>query len=221
MNLSDLRAAVYSQVDLQEDDLPTTLVDLYLQEGFQRTVQREQRWPSYETAWAVTTDSLTPAVGDFPSDIAGLVEVLDSDYRPLAHLGHSQARASFRDSTGEARYFSVWAQQVYLWPAPTAAATFELRGWRLPTVFNVSDPAGTIPDCDTRLHLPLVHYACSRVMAQQEDEILENTYLDSWNRGVEMARADIMRPMHDEPLILNIGLRLPVPQAGNRTMWNI
>jgi hypothetical protein len=42
-------------------------------------------------------------------------------------------------------------------------------------------------------------------MAQQEDEILERTYLDSWQRGVEMARGDIMRPIHTEPLVMGRG----------------
>lgn len=215
MQLSELREAVYSQTDLDEDDMPLNLVDLYLSEGFARTVQLEQRWPSYEAEWAVTADPSAPAVLPFPSDMSGLVEVLNADSRPLAHLAHSAARASFAAENGVPTWFSVWGGQIYLWPKPAVEETYEIRGWRQPTSFAVNGNASEVPDCDARLHLPLVHYACSRVYAQQEDEILERTYLDSWSRGVELARADIMRPMHNEPLIMNQGFNI-----SRSAFWN-
>lgn len=208
MNLQQLRDAVRTQLDLDDEDLPNALLDLYVREGFERSIQREQQWPFYATEWAVTTIAGSEGSFPLPSDVSGLVAATDLDGHALTHLAHTLASDSFAVAAdgGNAAYFSIWGMRVYVWPKPTEAATYGLRGWRRPKDW-VSLGATAEVDADTRLHLPIIHYACSRSYAQQEDEVLERTYLDSWDRGVEAARTDIMRPSHNHPVILNQGFR--------------
>ncbi len=208
MNLQGLRDAVRLQLDLDDEDLPNGLLDLYIREGFERSMQREQQWPFYAAEWAITTEDGTENRFTLPAEVSGLVAISDAEGRPLVHLGHSLASESFGSTdNGSAVYFSIWGRQAYVWPRPTETVTYGLRGWRLPVDW-VSLGATADVDADTRLHLPIIHYACSRSYAQQEDEILERTYLDSWDRGVDAARADIMRPQHSRPIIMNQGISL-------------
>lgn len=211
MQLIDMRTAVRTHLELDEDDLPNSLVDGYLREAFQRTIQREQRWPFLENDWSVS--ALTVGKFDMPTDLGGLAEV-SYNGAVLVHISHNLATQTFgRDDTptaGQPRYFSIWGQQIHVWPLLDVGETIRLRGWRLPTEFaSPSSASSSEPDCDPRLHLTLVHYAISRVYAQQEDEVLERTHLDSWNRGVELARVDIMRSIYSDPLIMNQGMTLP------------
>ena len=217
MILQELRDAVRLQLDRDTEDLPDTLLDLYIREGFQRSIQQEREWPFYATEWAATTEVSTEGQFSFPSDLAGLVEITDSDGHPLIHLGHSMAAASFGaasdiDNTADPAYFSVWGTTVYLWPLPSETATYQIRGYRLPADW-VSGGAGAEVDADERLHLPIVHYACSRVYAQDEDEVLQAAYEQSWIAGVGVAREDIMRPQRPTLLVLNSALATPTRRA--------
>lgn len=204
MNLQELRAAVRSQLDLDEEDLPNGLLDLYIAEGFDQTINLEKRWPFYETSWSVSADETGPGVA--PINLAGIASVIDDETQfPLLWVSHQLAEENFSSlGTGQPKYFSMWGGGIYLWPSPPAARTVTIRGWRLPTAW-VAEGAAAEADADSRLHLPLIHYACSRAYAQQEDEVLTAVYIDSWSRLVEAARRAIMRSDYQGLFQLNYG----------------
>jgi hypothetical protein len=194
VNLDALRRAVRAQLDLDEEDLQNPLVDLFLREAFEQTINLERRWPFYETYWDVSADD-GKAV-DLPEDVAGIASVLEEATRsPLLHVSHQMAEENFRGVMGHGRprFFSVWGRNLYLWPGADQLRAYTIRGYRKARDW-VSEGASAEVDADERLHLPLVHYACSRAYAQQEDEVLSATYLDTWSRTVEAARQAIMRP---------------------------
>ncbi len=210
MNLADLRSFVRTQLDLpEEDDLPTTLLDSYIREGYNRTIQRERQWPSFETSWSVT--STADRTVDLTSEeIAGIasVKAVTNNYR-LRFIGHDLAEDSFRGSTassGSPRWFSLWGTTMYLWPTSEESLELTIRGWRKPRYTWLTDVAQEV-DADHRLHIPIAHYACSLAYAQQEDDLLEAMYLRRWQEGLNDAHRDIMRPSHDRPLVYAGGLR--------------
>jgi hypothetical protein len=47
----------------------------------------------------------------------------------------------------------------------------------------------------------LISYAVALAYAQQEDEVLEGTYMNRWQADVEGARRAIMEPRHHRPLV--------------------
>jgi hypothetical protein len=215
VNLADVRSFVRSQLDLpEEDDLPTTLLDSYIREGFNRTIQRERHWPFYETSWTetVVADATSFTLSD---DVAGIasVKVATDNYR-LRHIAHDLAEESFRGTitSGVPAWFSLWGGELYVWPSTNGETVLTVRGWRKPTDW-MANPATEI-DADERLHLPVVHYACSLAYAQQEDDLLESMYLRRWDQGVVDAHRDIMRPQHDRPLVFAGGLRVPYARGG-------
>jgi hypothetical protein len=206
MNLQDLRNGVRTQLDLDEEDLPNALVDLYLREAFEQTIAFERRWPFYETTWGVTATDENPVA--LPTDVGGIAAVTEVETGVvLLYVSHQLAEENFRGTldTGTPRMFSTWGGNVYFWPASDGERAYTIRGYRTPIDWVTLGAAADV-DADSRLHLPLIHYAVSRAYAQQEDEVLTEAYLQTWARTVEAARKAIMRPDYQGLSQLNYGL---------------
>ena len=81
-----------------------------------------------------------------------------------------------------------------LLPAP--ASTRRCPRPRVPGTVGLGRRQGASAevDADIRLHLPIVWYACSLGYAQQEDEVLEATYMNRYHEAVQIAHDSVMRP---------------------------
>lgn len=204
--LEDLRQIVRTQTQTTSSDLPDPTVDVYLQQAFERTVNAETRWPFYEHSWELV---LTPGTSELPlaGDVnqSGVMALYDKDHNfRLQMVGHETADDHFAGpqvGTTVPVMYALWGGKITLWPRSTLSTdhTYVLRGYRRPVVWLTT---GNEPDCDPRLHLPLTHYAVALAYAQQEDEQLELSYMDRWQRDVELARRSIMDPRHHRPLAL-------------------
>lgn len=218
MNLSELRDAVRTQLDLDEDDISNATLDMYIREGYNRTIQLERRWPFFESTWSVTSSGASITV---PATTAGISSVVDVDNNVrLIQIGTELAEDKFYGNVGEGtpQHFSWWGSTLTLYPTPSANTDYTIRGWRKPTDWVTAGAASEV-DADERLHLPLFHYACSLAYAQLEDTELENTYMRRWAATTEQAHDDIMRPQHHEPLVFNGGTRVRTRQT--RLVWDI
>lgn len=216
MNLAQLRKAVRDQLDLDAEDLPNARLDLYIREAFQRTLERESAWPFYATEWELSTvDGKVP----LPADVQNVVDVTSADGgRPFRHVGHDDARSFWgTTATGAAQAFSVWGTTLYLWPAQDM--NIVVRGYRTPHEWLLNETS--VPDCPEALHLPLVHYAISREYAAQEDEVLQQVYLQTWQEGVESARVQIMQPTVSRPLIFGRGVWSRNAAPSNTIVWDL
>ena len=207
MNLDELRTVVRTQTQTTAGDLPDPTIDSYLRQGFERTINAETRWPFYEQHW-----DLSLLAGEYMMALPG-------DVNPPGIMALYDTTNGFRLTQIAAEYgddhfagpqvgtispvmFSVWGNTLYVWPRVQTSSVdrpYRLRGYRKPLLWlNASNE----PDCDERLHLPLTHYAVALAYAQQEDETLETTYMDRWQRDVEMAHRAIMEPRHQRPLVM-------------------
>jgi len=219
MNLTEIRSTVRAHLDLpDEDDLPTALIDVYVREGFDRTMAFESKWPFFETTWEVSNGGGTPNI-ILPADAEqnGVMTLREVGAYRLSAIPHDYADDAFTTDAQGARpgYFSVWGNNLYLWPVPDAARTYTLRGYRKPTDW-VSGGATTEADGDVRLHTLYVWYACSMAYAQQEDEVLEATYMTRWQQGLSNIHKQITSPRGGAPTVLSKGL-----SGGNSgTTWN-
>ena len=218
MNLSELRDAVRTQMDLDEDDIANSTLDMYIREGYNRTIQLERRWPFFESSWSVTSSGASITV---PVTVSGISSIIDVDDNVrLIQIGPELAEDKFYGdiSEGTPSYFSWWGDTLTLYPTPSANRSYTIRGWRKPIDWVAGGAASEV-DADERLHLPLFHYACSLAYAQLEDTELENTYMRRWAATTEQAHDDIMRPQHQEPLVYNGGTR--VRRGRVRFVWDI
>ena len=204
INLGDIRKAVRDRVELDETDLPNDILDPFIQEGFDRVIQLETRWPFYEKVWTfpMAAEAVSFAL---PSDVAELAAIRTANNR-LTKIQHRDGEDyyGFDSAAGEPCHWSKVGSDIYVWPPPSAEAQIVLRGWRLPLDW-IASGAGTVVDADTRLHRPIVNYALSVVYAQQEDEVLSGQYLGMFEQGAALARQAVMRPWKEETLTLGDG----------------
>jgi hypothetical protein len=202
--LTTLRDLVHAQTQTSTGDLSDTVVDWYLQQAYERTINVESRWPFFEQSWQM----MLP-VGEYrmalPGDVNLQVPMALYDVaadRRLNYKGPEWMDDHYygpQVGTMHPIQYTIWQGEVWLYPrvSLTVEREYRLRGYR--RYLNWLTPLNE-PDCDSRLHLPLVHYAVALAYAQQEDETLETVYMDRWQRDVELARALIIEPRHHRPL---------------------
>ena len=207
--LAQLREYVWDQTQTNQSELSTASIDSFLQEAFNRTIAMENQWPFYEKTWDLNQAASTYAVA-LPGDAnpPAFTGLFDPNVRGqgIDLMAHNVAQELYAGvSTSSSRYinYSIWAGQIHLWPQITFpdARQLKLTGFRKPIDWIAAGPDSP-PDCDTRLHLPLSHYAIALAYAQQEDEQLESTYMKRWELDVMAARSAIMEPSQDRPLIM-------------------
>jgi hypothetical protein len=223
VNLQQLRDYIRTQLDVDEEELPNSLLDSYLDEGFQRTISMENRWPFYETRWTLSKVADIATITLPPNcDAAGIMSLVDATngYR-LMEVANELAEDSFVgmwSTSSNPMYYSIFGNALALWPTPPddLVRTYRMRGYRLPTSW-VTAGAGSEPDCDSRLHQLLAHYAIALAYAQQEDEVLEDVYMKRWQASYLAAHSAICNPRHHRPLIFNGGL--PVTPSYNPVVW--
>src|SRR5215831_8665199 len=122
MDVQDLRDFVRNHLEMDDEELPDTLLNPYMQEAFDRTMAADNRWPRYEKTWTVAvvpgiTTATLPADLNVPS-IMSVVSVTDG-YRLVA-INHENAEDLFAPTTmigtGSPIYYSIWGGQMYFWP---------------------------------------------------------------------------------------------------------
>jgi hypothetical protein len=193
-----MRDFVRTQLDLDDTDLPNALLDGFLQDGYDRAVGLENRWPFFEATWPATVDEQGLVL--LPSDVRSVEMFMTSDGRLLPRrTGRWGISVYGVGSTGSSStYWSEWAGQYHVVPATGLVQNVTVFGFRAPSDW-ISQGASAECDCDRRLHIPICWYACSLGYAQQEDEVLEQTYLNRFRESVTMARDDIMRAWSGSP----------------------
>lgn len=209
LSQNDLIAYVWRQTDTTEFDLPAATVAIYLEEAFQRTIAAENRWPFYEQTWEVIVPAGS-ASGSLDIDV-NVPAVMSVTHKiegyKLEQIDQTEAELRFGSDLGTTPsgtyiWYSFWGDKINFWPKTAAPAdtVYIVRGYRKPLVAFAPD--GKI-DADPRLHRPLAHYAIALAYAQQEDEVLERTYMERWQRDVEIVRRAIMDPTKNRPIVMH------------------
>jgi len=227
VNLADLRNYVRTQTQTTTGELPDTTIDPYLREGFNRTVAYENQWPWFEKTWVLAQPANTGTI-PLPGDVntSAVVGLLDANGWRINFRSQSTAEESWAGAPGAhgGRYVeaSIWAREINLWPAGPASEelTYQLTGFRLPIDWMLGGPASE-PDIDPRLHAPLAHYAIALAYAQQEDDTLEQQYMQRWQKDVEQVRSAIMEPSQDRPLIMGPQWVSPIGHGGSHWPYSI
>ena len=210
MDLQTLRNYVRAQLDVDDEELPDTILNVYMQEAFERTLAASNQWPGYEYTWELTKDEGDEAL-TIPADLnlPSLMSVLSvTDGYMLTMIDHGRAERTFPEQyeAGSAQpvYYSIWQRKLWLWPRLTDNPEYalKLRAHRQPAWSNSASAA---PDIDERLHITLCYYAIALAYAAQEDEVLEAQYMARWDRDVQRQLKMILEPLHNRPLVLHGG----------------
>jgi hypothetical protein len=209
VDVTSMRAYVRNHLEVDDEELPDVLLNPYLQDAFERTMARNNRWPRNEYVWNVSKVAGNN-VATLPPDvlIPSIISVIHGGLQRLTYMSHENAEDLFATNTavttGTPVYWSTWGRDLYLWPNPglDVSYDFTVRGYRQPVWNNA---ASAIPDLDERLHPAVAYYAMGLAYAAQEDEILEGVYMARWDRDISAFMGAILDPPRHRPLVLNGG----------------
>ena len=206
MDVQELRNYVRNHLEVDDEELPDSLLNVYLQDAFEHTIAFDNRWPRNEKTWTVSkiVGNTTATLSD-DLLIPSIMSVTNGIQR-LTYLTQENVEQMFSQAapptTGTPIYYSVWGRELSFWPSPSVDASYDVvvRGYRQPVWTN---EASAIPDLDGRLHLALAYYAMALCYSAQEDEILEGVHMSRWDRDLKMFARSILDPPRNRPLVLN------------------
>ena len=210
MTATQLRQTVRDITDLDADDLPDSLIDLYVRDGYYRILDLEKRWDFLEKSFTFNTVQGQRAylISGLTADpISQIVSVVDNTGvgSRLDMVGYDMAEVTYNgsyDTNGDPLFYAIWEGNIHLFPKPNNVRTLTCRGYREPVDWQTS---GGAIDASPSLHFPLVYYAVSRVYQRLEDAQMATIYKTAFDEGVSLARQNIKKPNSHAQLIMAHG----------------
>jgi hypothetical protein len=228
LTLAQMRNFVSQLSDLEigpdtNDDITTDLVNGFIKEGFQKIYNLTTRWPYYQNSLSFSTVDGVRGYSSFtqtlPSvatksitDLNQVISVVNTTNagNALIYLDQFKCESLWvgtQDTTGIPAYFSIWANQVNLWPRPDDVYVITVRGFRRPSLGWLSDENTSI-DISPDMQLALTNYVMARIFQFQEDPEMAAVYNRNFEQEVAIVQGNLTAPNNNQPLIMSGGLQL-------------
>jgi hypothetical protein len=214
LDLQAIRDYVRGHMDLDIEDLPDVVLDVFIREGSKRIERAEARWPFYEETFTLTT---TVGTSDYDfSTIASNVDEIASIVGPrwtLRQLGRDEGDSDYPlniTSSGEPAYFSVWGSTLRLYPVPDTSYNLVIRGYRTANDW-VADGSGAEPDLPSDLHNTVAQWALARAYAQQDDPEMAALFERQFADEIALFRRRFNDAPRMQPIVLNGHTTSPQP----------
>lgn len=223
ITLTQLRTQVRNMVDLDETDLPDSIIDQFAREGFQRIYSLERRWPYLQETYTFNTvanqrEYTISTIGDI-REIISVVDTSTSGAR-LTLIPYDNAEEIWLGNTdvpSRPYFFSFWDKKLQLWAKPDAIYPITVRAYRNPVYTWLTNTSEAI-DLDEWFHALLPYFVIARVYQRQEDSDLSAMYMRSFEEGVGLARRDLMKASSAQPVIMSAGRQYPTMRRWLQTL---
>jgi hypothetical protein len=223
ISLTTLRTQVRNMADLDEVDLPDSIVDQFAREGFQRIYSLERRWPYLQETYTFDTvadqrEYTISTIGDI-REIISVVDTSTAGAR-LTLIPYDNAEEIWLGNTdvpSRPYFYSFWDKKLQLWAKPDAVYPITVRAYRNPVYTWLSDTEETI-DLDEWFHALLPYFVLARVYQRQEDAQLSQMYMNSFEEGVGLARRDLMKASSAQPVVMSAGRQYPTMRRWLQTL---
>ena len=223
ITLSTLRTQVRNMADLDETDLPDSIIDQFAREGFQRIYSLERRWPYLQETFSFNTitgqrEYIISNIGD----IREIISVIDSSTsgNRLTLIDYNQAEDIWLGNTdvpSRPYFYSFWNKKIQFWAKPDAVYPITVRVYRNPSYDWLTSTEEEI-DLDEWFHALLPYFVLSRVYQRQEDAQLSDMYMKSFEEGVGLARRDLMKASSAQPVVMSAGRQYPTMRRWLQTL---
>ena len=223
ITLSTLRSQVRNMADLDEADLPDSIIDQFAREGFQRIYSLERRWPYLQETFSFNTitgqrEYVISNIGD----IREIISVIDSSTsgNRLTLIDYNQAEDIWLGNTdvpSRPYFYSFWNKKIQFWAKPDAVYPITVRVYRNPSYDWLTSTEEEI-DLDEWFHALLPYFVLSRVYQRQEDAQLSDMYMKSFEEGVGLARRDLMKASSSQPVVMSAGRQYPTMRRWLQTL---
>ena len=223
ITLTQLRTQVRNMVDLDETDLPDSIVDQFAREGFQRIYALERRWPILQESYTFNTvpnqrEYTVSSIGD----IREIISVVDTSTQGarLNLIDYNEAEGIWLgnlDVASRPYFYSFWDKKLQLWAKPDIVYPMTVRAFRNPVYTWLSNAEEAI-DLDEWFHAILPYFIIARVYQRQEDSDLSAMHMRSFDEGVAFARRDLMKASSAQPVVMSGGKQYPTLQRWLQTL---
>jgi hypothetical protein len=202
----------------------------WFETSYQTLILEGSSWVNTFTQTSTYSQSRTQIVPIVPiSEVAELINVIaiQGNYtvdptiefsgfgQELIYLGQHQAERWWVGSTNQISiptYFSLWSNQLYLWPRPNQTYSLYIRGYRAPDLTwleNSNDAESTnYVDLDLELQACLIAYTMSRMYQFQEDPEMSSVYRNQFATNLKNYQDYLTAPSSNQPLVYSGGLQL-------------
>lgn len=203
LSRQDLRQYVREYFDLDITELPDSLVDVFLNDGFRRAKRATPRWPFYEFTGSFTTSPGVAAYTLSGVDLSLLsVDRLVGEDFDLDWLDPHSAESNWlpdNETSGKPFRYSIWGGAIRLWPKPDAAYDIFIRGYKNATW---GADAGAVPDIPEDFHELIGEWAVGRASAQQDDPQGSQLHSANFYEGLRELKRQLLNT-GPGPVILN------------------
>jgi hypothetical protein len=223
ITLTTLRAQVRDMADLDETDLPDSLIDQFAREGFQRIYALERRWPILQETYTFNTVANQRAYTiSTIGDIREIISVVDTSAQGarLTLIDFNEAEETWLgnlDVASRPYFYTFWDKQLLLWAKPDIVYPMTVRAFRNPVYTWLTNVNENI-DLDEFFHAILPYFVLARVYQRQEDAQLAAMYLGTFEEGVAIAKRDLMKASSAQPVIMSGGKQYPTMRRWLQTL---
>jgi hypothetical protein len=221
MNLQEIRDYVRNHLDLELEDLPDPVVDVFIREGSRKVEYSEQRWPFYEdiVTWSTIAGGASTPFADISPTLRRISAIVHADNRALQWISTEAAADRFNaEQTGRPTHYGEWGENLLLFPTPDEALAVTIYGYRKQTDWTAGG-AGAEPDLPEELHNTVALWALHRAYAQQEDPEMAGLYRNIFDQELnEFGRRMTEMPL-TRPLVMNRTRRRP--RSRPRFDWEV
>jgi hypothetical protein len=182
-----------------------------MRDGYNRIIDLERRWNFLEVSFTMNTVTNQQAytINDYTAyDMREVISILDTDNARLNYISYDVAEEQFlitEQEYSDPLFYSMWADQIHLFPVPNSVIPLTIRGYRTPDDWVTNNTTVDGPDA---FDIPLVYYVVSRVYQAQEEAQTASIYERSFSDAIALARRDLTRPPSATPTILAGGPRI-------------
>lgn len=214
LNLQQIRDYVRSHLDIEIEDLPDAVLDVFIAEGFHRCFRAERRLPFYRKRWDLTTTASTSAyeLTSIAEDIEEIAAIQGPRYN-LRWIGADEADRAFPlnvTSEAEPYFFTVEGDTLYLYPTPNDAYNLVVKGYRTPADL-IAGGTGAEPDLPVDLHNTVATWALARAYGQQDDPEMASMYERQFADEINLFRRRLNSMPMQQPIVLNGGSGVGTP----------
>ena len=208
LNKQQIRDFVRSHMDIEIEDLPDAVLDVFIAEGFHRIVRAEKRWPFYVKRWSISTVADTDEynLDTVAADIREIASIKGERYT-LKWIGSDTADVLWPvdgTHTAEPTHWVVEDRTLLLYPSPGEAYDLVVRGYRIPADFGAA-AAGDEPDLPLDLHNTVAVWALAKAYLQQEDPEMAAVYERQFADELNLMRRRLNDTPAAQPLIAGGG----------------
>lgn len=211
---TEIRQYVYSHLDVEADEVPSSVLDIFMADGYNRIVgyfDDSPTWLHVEYTFTTTAGQQSYDLDSYagltsPTPLQTLADVRGPNWQ-LKPKPHRQMRDQWQQNAqqqGTPYVWSQWGRSLFLWPTPSGAQVMTVTGTRQPTDWLSLNSA---PDMPQEFHRVLADYTLGRTYAQQDDPEMAHLYLDAFLPAVQQLSKRYFDGTKAQPVVVNGGPR--------------